>query len=237
MSGANPQLASVNSDSTGKAAFTYVAVKQGVDTIIASASLSGTPLDSNSAVVTWGPGTDVTFLTLNASPSSAPASQLVTVTANLTDLSATPPVVVPGETVNFTIGGVGCGATTDSNGNATCQLTPSGSGLMTLAANFPGTGSLNPSSDTKAFTVVVPAPTPTATATATATTTATPTATPTPVVGKIKISPKTLNFGDVAIGASPIKSVKIINAGKVKKKKVPLPILIEMESGVASPFR
>ncbi len=236
VSGANPQLAAVNSDSTGKAAFTYVAVKQGVDTIIASASLGAASLKSNSAVVTWGSGTDVTFLTLNASPSSAPASQLVTVTANLTDLSANPPVVVPDETVNFTIGGIGCGGTTDSKGNASCQITPSGSGLMTLAADFPGTGTFNPSSDTKGFTVVVASP-PTPTATATATRTATPTATPTPVAGKLKISPKRLNFGDVDIDAtSPPKSVKIINAGKVKKKKVPLPILIEMESGVTSPF-
>ncbi len=30
--------------------------------------------------------------------------------------------------------------------------------------------------------------------------------------------------------------MKVINAGKVKKKKVPLPILIEMEKGVSSPF-
>ena len=45
-----------------------------------------------------------------------------------------------------------------------------------------------------------------------------------------------MNFGSVDIGASPIKSVKIINAGKVKKKKVPLPILIEMESGASNPF-
>ena len=156
-------------------------------------------------------------------------------TANLTDQSASPQVALAGETVNFTIGGVGCGATTDSNGNASCQITPSGTGLMTLAANFPGTSQYNPSSDSRAFTVVAPtSPTPTPTATATAT--ATPTATPTPVVGKLKITPKTLNFGDVAIGASPIKSVKIVNAGKAKKKKVPLPVLIEMETGVTNPF-
>ena len=47
---------------------------------------------------------------------------------------------------------------------------------------------------------------------------------------------KTLNFGDVDVGSNKIKSVKVINAGKVKKKKVPLPILIEMESGATNPF-
>jgi len=69
---------------------------------------------------------------------------------------------------------------------------------------------------------------------------ATTTATPTPVPGKLKVSPKALNFGTVEVGASKIKSVKITNAGKVVKKKkitiTPPPILIEMESGVASPF-
>jgi hypothetical protein len=38
------------------------------------------------------------------------------------------------------------------------------------------------------------------------------------------------------VGASKTRSVKITNAGKVKKKMTPLPILIEMESGVTSPF-
>jgi hypothetical protein len=38
------------------------------------------------------------------------------------------------------------------------------------------------------------------------------------------------------VGASKTRSVKIANAGKVKKKMTPLPILIEMESGVTSPF-
>jgi len=107
---------------------------------------------------------------------------------------------------------------------------------MTLAANFPGTGQYNPSSDSKGFMVVGPAATPTATPTATATRTATPTATPTPVVGKLKVSPKRLDFGDVEVGSNKTKDVKVINAGKVKKKKVPLPILIEMENGVTSPF-
>ena len=36
--------------------------------------------------------------------------------------------------------------------------------------------------------------------------------------------------------ATKTKTVTITNAGKVTKKKTPLPILIEMESGVASPF-
>jgi Abnormal spindle-like microcephaly-assoc'd, ASPM-SPD-2-Hydin len=89
---------------------------------------------------------------------------------------------------------------------------------------------------------VAPSPTPTPTATATmtatptATATATPIATPTPVAGKLKVSPKSLNFGGVDVGASKNKSVTITNAGKITRKKTPLAILIEMESGVTSPF-
>ena len=60
--------------------------------------------------------------------------------------------------------------------------------------------------------------------------------TPTPVPGKLKIRPKRLNFGDVEVGSDKVKSVKITNAGKIKKKRVPLPILIEMEMGATNPF-
>jgi len=185
----------------------------------------------------------VTLLTLNQSPTSTVPDQTVTVTANLTDVSANLQVALAGQSVNFTIGAPGCGATTDSNGIATCQITPSGTGLMTLSANFAGTSHYNPSSDSKGFIVFVPpvaTATATATAAATATATATPKATPTPVTGKLKVSPKALNFGTIETGANKTKWVKITNAGKVIKKKkktiTPLPILIETESGVPSPF-
>ena len=54
--------------------------------------------------------------------------------------------------------------------------------------------------------------------------------------GKLKIRPKRLNFGNVEVGSDKVKSVKITNAGKIKKKRVPLPILIEMETGGTNPF-
>jgi hypothetical protein len=237
VTGANPRVLEANS-AGGAASFRYTAAHQGVDTITASATVSSSSLTSNQAVITWGPGSDVTLLTLNLSPTSSAPGQAVTVTVNLTDISASPTAALAGQSVNFTIGGAGCGATTSSNGDAACEITPSGSGPMTLAANFAGTSQYNASSDSKGFIVVASAgtPTPTPTTIATATATATPTATPTPVVGKLKISPKRLNFGDVDVGSSDSRNVKITNAGKVKKKKVPLPILIEMESGVTSPF-
>ena len=59
----------------GAASLTYTGTHQGVDTITASATVSSSPLVSNQSVITWGPGSDVTFLTLNGSPSSAAPSQ------------------------------------------------------------------------------------------------------------------------------------------------------------------
>ncbi len=173
-------------------------------------------------------------MSLNQSPKGAIQGQTVNLIASLTDVSQNPATVLSGETVNFSAGGQTCGATTNAQGIATCEITASGTGIETLSATFAGTGSLVASSASDGFNVVTNPATPTPTATATAT--ATPTATPTPVPGKLKISPKTLNFGDVDVGSNKIKSVKVINAGKVKKKKVPLPILIEMESGATNPF-
>ena len=216
VSGANNRL--LQSNTTGGAAsFSYTGAFQGIDTIIASATLNTGSIASNPAVYTWDPGTDVTFLTLNQSPLSSKVNQTVTLTSNLTDVSQKPAVALSGEQVNFNLGGSGCHGTTDAKGNANCEVTPSGAGVDTLSANFAGTAQLNASSDSRNFNVVaMPSPT--------------------PVPGKLKISPKALNFGSVDIGASPIKSVKVTNAGKVKKKKSALPILIEMESGVANPF-
>ena len=155
VTGANPQFIQVNSVG-GAASFTYTGAHQGVDNITASATVSSSLLTSNEAVITWGPGSDVTFLTLNLSPTGSAPGQPVTVTANLTDISDNPSAALAGQSVNFTIGGAGCGAATNSSGDASCQITPSGSGLMTLAANFPGTAQYNASSDSKPFSVVAP---------------------------------------------------------------------------------
>src|SRR5208282_4062746 len=119
---------------------------------------------------------------------------------------------------------------TDTNGDASCQVTSAILGTATLTATFAGTAQLASSNASEGFMGIAP------TATPTATRTATPTVTPTPVPGKLKIRPKTLNFGEVEVGSDKVKSVKITNAGKIKKKRVPLPILIEMETGAGNPF-
>ncbi len=89
ISGANPQVVQANTTG-GVASFSYTGTHEGVDTLVASATVSGSPVTSNSSVVTWGGGTDVTFLTLNQSPTVGTAGQPVNLSANLTDVSVTP---------------------------------------------------------------------------------------------------------------------------------------------------
>jgi hypothetical protein len=167
----------------------------------------------------------VTFLSLNPSPSSGTQSRSVNLVASLTDASSSPSVPLAGQSISFSLGGSNCGGTTNASGIATCAANAGSVGTKTLSASFAGTGQYVASSASTGFNVVAPA-----------TTTPTPTATPTPVAGKLRVSPKTLNFGVVAVGSSKVKEVKITNLGKITKKKHPVPILIESESGAASPF-
>jgi Pro-kumamolisin, activation domain/Bacterial Ig-like domain (group 1)/Bacterial Ig-like domain (group 3)/Cep192 domain 4 len=220
--GANPQsLQLVETDSTGQANFSYIGAHSGIDTVVAMANVGGTSLSSNLSQVTWtSGGTHVTFLTLNGSPTNAPLGQSINVKANLADASVNPAAPLSGQTVEFTLGTANCSASTDSSGNATCQITPTAPGIQTLSASFAGSGNYNASSDSKGFNAVVPGPT----------------ATPTPVVGKLKITPKKLNFGSVDVGSSRTKTVKIVNKGRITKKKTALPITIEMQSATPDAF-
>jgi hypothetical protein len=234
VTGANPTIGVANTDAGGNAPFSYVGAHAGVDNVTATTTIDSNVVTSSPALVTWGAGSDVTFMSLNQSPKGAIQGQTVNLIASLTDVSQNPATVLSGQTINFSVGSQHCTGATNAQGIATCEITAGGTGTETLSASFAGTGSLVASSASDGFNVVTNPATPTPTATATAT--ATPTATPTPVVGKLKISPTTLNFGDVDVGSNKVKDLKITNAGKVKKKKVPLPVLIEMESGATNPF-
>jgi hypothetical protein len=183
VSGINPQSGQGLADSTGTATFSYTGARAGVDNIVATATTGAGTLTSNQSTVTWEQVADVTFLTLNGSPSTANANQPVTVVANLTDVTPQPPSVLAGQTVGFSLNGVLCSASTDSQGNASCQVTPNGTGLMTLTAAFGGEGSFGGSTANKAINVLsMVAATPTPTSTPTLTATPTPTNTPTPTV-------------------------------------------------------
>jgi kumamolisin len=179
VSGANTEFKSINSDSNGQATFTYTGVNQGVDTIMASATVNGSPVFSNQAVITWAPGQDVTFLTLNLSPRSATQGQMVTVIASLSDVSQHPATALLGQTISFTLGSSSCQAITNSNGIASCSLTPNTGGIQTLSASFAGTAQYVASNASIGFNAMAPTPAPSATATSTPTATATATATAT----------------------------------------------------------
>src|SRR5262249_30222270 len=67
VSGANSVVKMVRADGNGQATFSYTGVLTGNDRIVAAATTNGTPLNSNTARVTWASGSHTTFLTLNPS--------------------------------------------------------------------------------------------------------------------------------------------------------------------------
>jgi hypothetical protein len=166
VTGANPQFLA-SSTVGGSAPFSYTAVHQGIDTIIASAVMSGAGYASEPAVVTYGAGQHATFLTLNASPDSANQGAPVNLSANLTDYSVSPLAPLSGQTVAFSLGGGNCSGATDANGNATCQITPSNTGLLTLSASYAGNSTYLSAADAKDVNVIAPTATPTPTGTGT----------------------------------------------------------------------
>ena len=101
VTGANPQIKQVATNANGQASFGYTASHQGVDTITATTTVGSNALISNQAVVTWGAGSDTTFLSLNQSPKGAAPGQTVSLIASLTDASRTPATPLSGETNRF----------------------------------------------------------------------------------------------------------------------------------------
>ncbi len=158
-------------------------------------------LTSNQVPISWVsgfPAKDTSFLTLDPSPSrlgGATAGKAITLVASLSDISTTPPKAVVGASVQFSLQGNSCFGTTDTNGNASCSLTPSTAGMTPLSANFGGNSSLLTSTATIGFNVttfiptvtpkptgtLTPRPTPTPIPTLIPTHTPVPTHTPTPI--------------------------------------------------------
>ena len=158
VTGANPRIQLVRTDANGQASFSYTAISQGKDTIVATATVNNSALTSNKAQVTWTAGKHVTFLTLNLSPTDGTPGQPVNVIASLTDSSLNPPAPVIGEAVTFTLGSAQCFGTTDADGIATCQLVPSVAGMGTLTATFAGSNQFVESTDSVGFNVLAPVP-------------------------------------------------------------------------------
>ncbi|MGC1678689.1 MAG: protease pro-enzyme activation domain-containing protein [Candidatus Binataceae bacterium] len=185
VSGANPQTQQGLTNANQQASFTYIATHQGVDTITAAAALATTTLTSNQAVVTWGPGKDVTFVSLNPSPSTGSVNQSVNLVASLTDVSSSPAAALEGQEISFALGGSSCGGTSNASGIATCAASAGSAGTKTLSASFAGTSQYVASNAAVGFNVIAPA---------VVTPTPTPTATPTPSGASIEVSPADIVF-------------------------------------------
>src|SRR5262249_51980873 len=156
VNGANPLLKLVRADSNGQATFSYTGVFTGKDQIVATASPNATTLTSNTTQVTWVSGSHTTFLALNLSPTGGTVGKPVTLTASLTDTSATPAAVVANVPVNFTLGDLSCAGITDSNGIASCTVTPDHPGLSTLRATSPATAQYLGATAAVSFTTLGP---------------------------------------------------------------------------------
>ncbi len=169
VSGANSQIKLATTDANGAASITYTAAQAGVDAVIASTTATGTTatgttaksvaLNSNTVLVTWTAGKHVTFVGLNTSPQAGTVNVPVTVTATLSDVSASPATSLAGQTMTLALGGSSCTATTTSSGAASCSLTPSTAGATTLTASFAGSTTLAAATQSVGFNVSL-APTP-----------------------------------------------------------------------------
>lgn len=154
VTGANPRFQLVRTNASGQASFSYTAISEGRDTIVATATVNNAALTSNKAQVTWAAGKHVTFLTLNLSPKAGSPGQPINVMASLTDSSLDPPAPVFGATIDFTLGSAQCFGATNVDGIATCQLVTSRVGMDTLTATFAGTSQLVESSAAVGFNLV-----------------------------------------------------------------------------------
>jgi hypothetical protein len=164
VSGANPQVSLVNTDTNGNAVLTYTATQAGTDSVYAVTTTGGTKISSNIVNVNWAAGKHGSFLSLNSSPQAGSVNAPVNVVATLTDISSSPVSKLTGASITFALGAASCTATTSSSGIATCALTPSTAGIGTLTATFAGTGTVAANSQSVGFTVsAAPTPAPTVT--------------------------------------------------------------------------
>lgn len=152
VSGANSFLGTT-SVGFGNVTFTYSGRESGSDTIVAFAQLNGTTVTSNAVPVIWTPGKHATFIDLNNSASGGTIGSSTVVTATLVDESATPPAPIAGATIQFTLAGQSCSATTDANGKATCSIAVSALTQCTLAAAYTGNSQYLPATASELFAV------------------------------------------------------------------------------------
>ncbi len=153
VTGANPWIYAGSSDANGRVSFTLTGVESGVDQARAVFSPNGTALVSNVVNVQWLPGAHSTFIGLNESPTLGAIGIPTTLTATLLDVSANPQTPLASQTLNFSLDGQSCSATTDGAGTASCTVTPTTAGVATLNASFGGGSRYVPSATDRRFDV------------------------------------------------------------------------------------
>lgn len=156
VSGANATFGMVRTNASGAATFTYTGYKPGNDTIVASATLADDTIVSNTARVTWTAGSHPTIVNLDLSPGTTDLGRATTVFATLVDATTDPAIPLVGQVIQFTAGAASCSGNTNAQGLASCVLTPTAAGGLTLTARFGGSAGLSASSASRQLVVLVP---------------------------------------------------------------------------------
>ena len=173
ITGANPQIRLGKTNGSGTASISYTGVFAGIDGVVASAMLAGNTYFSNTAMIAWTAGRDVTFLSLNGCPTSDKPGVAVMLSAGLFDASQTPPVPIPGAPIHFAVGNLSCDGVTDGTGVASCSITPTAGGTFELSVTYAGSAATgasphgevpallyDPTSASESFLVIGPPPPP-----------------------------------------------------------------------------
>jgi hypothetical protein len=213
--GSNNQVRMATADANGQASFRYSGLFTGTDKVTASFTANSNTIASNTVDVTWEPGQDTAFLSLNLSPKGCTPGNPVNLIASLTDVSQQPAVAIVGQTVMLGLGSDTCSASTDVHGNASCSVNPviiPGSPSRTITADFAGNSNLTSAHASSGFMFTAP-----------------------PEDAKLKVTPNTLHFpaevelGGVGAASKPLK-VNVFNP-KSKKQKLTVTFLGAENSG------
>jgi len=206
VTGDNAMAKMARTDANGQAAFSYTGRLAGSDTVVASGVVNNTSLASNPVEVTWDPGQDTAFLTLNLSPKSGIPGNPITLVASLSDVSKNPPVPVVNESVTLGLGNDTCSAATDTHGNASCQVSPEiipGNPSRPITADFAGNSNLTSAHASSGFMFTAP-----------------------PEDAKLRVTPNALHFpaqGELG-GVGGVTKPLIVHVFNPKNKKQKLTV-------------
>jgi hypothetical protein len=152
INGANSREKLIDADASGVAPLSYPGVFAGSDTITAFTDVNGKQVQSAPITLRWHADKHTSYLTLNASQSGGALGQPATLRTSLLDVSAEPAIPIADSTVTLSLAGRSCTATTDSSGDASCQLIPPGvTGLEEVTASYAGSSTYTPSTASNVF--------------------------------------------------------------------------------------